>query len=127
MAHASEDIGLIFFDALATAAAKSQLAAVEFARDEFHVHRNACRQSGNPSDERLPVRLSGGNKSQHVRCFPVCSSRLKILPEALTRVKERRKTMLHVAESADVCLTRRASEATLPKTCRKLGGATQTP
>ena len=67
VAHAREEFRLILLDSLASAAAISQLAAVQLAPDEIQVHRHARRQPGNPGDERLPVRLSGGNESQHVQ------------------------------------------------------------
>ena len=59
-------LGLIFLDPLSSAAPVSQLAAVQFAVDEFQIDGQAGRQPGNPGDQRLAVRFSGGNELQHV-------------------------------------------------------------
>ena len=76
---------------LARAASESQLAPVQFALNKFLIYRKPGRQSGNPGDQRLPVRLSGGNKSQHdspiVPQADVLLARRKILPDTLTCVK----------------------------------------
>ena len=67
VAHAGEKVGLILFDALAPAAPVSQLPAVQLAPDEFQIHGNSRGQPGNPGDQRLPVRLSSSDKSQHAQ------------------------------------------------------------
>ena len=50
MAHAGQNIRLIFFDALARPPPKSQLPPVEFAPNEFQVHGHTRGQPGNPGD-----------------------------------------------------------------------------
>src|SRR5580658_5844676 len=55
VSHPGQNIGPIFFDALAAAAPKSELAAMQFAIYERQVNGDASRQAGHPGDQRLSV------------------------------------------------------------------------
>jgi hypothetical protein len=66
MTHPGQKIRLILFDALAPPASVAQLPPVKLAPHELEVHRHSGGQTGYPGDQRLPVGLSGGYKSQHV-------------------------------------------------------------
>ncbi len=63
--HAGENVRGVFFDALAAAAAVAELAAMQFALNKFKVHAHARRESGDPGDQSLSVRFTGGNETQH--------------------------------------------------------------
>ena len=65
MTHTGENIRGVFFDALSPAAAVAELAAMQFALNEVKVYRHACRETGNPGDQSLSVRFTGGNETQH--------------------------------------------------------------
>ena len=82
MADSREKLGLVLLDPLAPAAAKPELPSVEFAADEFGIDRHARGQPGDPGDERLPVRFSGGDESQHVQWRVEIWNKRKILPDA---------------------------------------------
>jgi len=99
VAHAGKNVRLIFLDALPPAPAESQLPPVKLSRDQIHVHRDARGQPGNPRHERLPVRLSGGDESQHVQWCLARSNKQRILPDASVRVKERRAAVLSGSHS----------------------------
>ena len=87
VAHARENVRLVLLDALAAAAPESQLAPVEFAADEVHIHGNPRRKPGYPGDQRLPVRFSSGDKSQHVQLSLALRDKRKILPDVWPGVK----------------------------------------
>src|SRR5580704_8806893 len=89
--HAGENLSLIFLNSLARAAPESKLTPVQFALNKFLIYCKPGGQAGNPGHQRLSVRLSGGNKSQHhspiIPQADVPLARRKILPDTLTCVK----------------------------------------
>src|SRR5579864_833890 len=88
MAHAGQEFSLILFDFLPSAAPVSELPPVHLAIDEFQIDRNARGQSGDPGNQRLPVRFAGREESQHfVGCSRVFERRT-ILPDAPPLVKQ---------------------------------------
>ncbi len=62
VAHASENVGAIFFYFLPAAATVAELAAVQFAIDEFEVNGQAGGESGQKGEQRLSGRSPAGEK-----------------------------------------------------------------
>ena len=65
MADAGEDFGAVAFDLHAAAAAVAALAAAQLRVERVDVELQARGHAVDGDDERLPVRLAGGEKSQH--------------------------------------------------------------
>src|SRR6185437_5788438 len=74
VSHAGEKVSLILFDFLPSAAPVSELPPVHLAIHKFQLDRNARGQSGDPGNQRLPVRFAGREESQH---FVGCSRALE--------------------------------------------------
>ena len=86
--YARQNIRLIFLDPLAPAASIPQLPPVQFALNEFQIHRHAQRQPGDPRNQGLPVRFTRADESKHsLRIPPATPGKCAILPDAFTRVK----------------------------------------
>ncbi len=69
---ASENIGAIFFDFLAAAAAVAELAAVQLVIDEGDVDGQTRGQAGDEGQQGLSVRFTGGVKAQHLLELTSC-------------------------------------------------------
>jgi hypothetical protein len=65
MSNAAEYLGAIGLDRHAPAAPVPALTTAELDGDLVDVDRQSCRHSIEDRDERLTVRLAGGQKSQH--------------------------------------------------------------
>src|SRR6266446_1312591 len=65
VAYAGEDVGAVFFDFLATAAAVAELAAMEFVVDEVQVDGKRRGQARDKGQQRLSVRFTGSVEAQH--------------------------------------------------------------
>ena len=66
VAHAGENVRRVFLNALASATTVAELAAMQFALNKVEVHAHACGESGDPGDQSLSVRFTGGDETQHV-------------------------------------------------------------
>jgi hypothetical protein len=65
MADTADDVGAIGFDLHAPAAPEALLATPQLPVKRRHGNRNARGQTGERSDEALPVRFSCGFKAKH--------------------------------------------------------------
>jgi hypothetical protein len=61
----SEDVGAVFLDFLASAAAVAELAAMELMIDEINVNGKRCWESGDEGKQGLSVRFTGGVEAEH--------------------------------------------------------------
>src|SRR5580692_10124726 len=75
--HPRQYVRRILFNTLATAAPVAQLPPVQFTLNEFGIHRQSRRQSGNPANQSRPVRFSRRNESQHVIVRPSVQARMQ--------------------------------------------------
>ena len=65
MAHAADNLRAIGLDLHAPAAAKTLLAAPQFAIDGFQGNRNSAGKPGERGHQAFAVRFAGGFKTKH--------------------------------------------------------------
>jgi hypothetical protein len=65
VAHPREDVGAVFFDFLAAAAAVTELASMEFVVYEVNVNGKRRGQSRDEGKQSLSVRFTGGEETEH--------------------------------------------------------------
>jgi hypothetical protein len=102
MAHARENLRLVLFDPLTRSAPVAELPAVQLALNKFLIDWQAGRQSGDPRHQRLSVRLSGSNKSQHFLRSPGQRRIASVTKDSTERTGARKAT--HHAPIARVLL-----------------------
>ena len=92
--HAGQDLRTVALDLHPAAAAIAALAALELSVERVDVEREARRQAVHGDDERLAVRLTSGEKSEHLR---------SILYEETARSRGRRGGWRSLARRHGAC------------------------